>query len=64
MIDTKLTDIQNTIKGYLSGSGSVSDYTFRCFVGMIETGEATEQDFRLVAGDDIADKVMALVGTY
>ena len=56
--------IRNTIRNYLGSSETVSDYTLLCFAGMIETGEATEQDFREVAGNEIADRVIELVDRF
>ena len=50
-----LTTIQKTISKYLRGSAGTgnhpTDHTINCFVGMIETGEATMADFRKVAGN-------------
>ena len=39
------TEIQKKIIAYLGGRCDPSPFTLWCFVGMIETGEATLQDF-------------------
>ena len=50
-----MTEIQKTISDYLrrsAGNGNhISDHTATCFLGMLQTGEATLADFRQVAGD-------------
>lgn len=51
-----MTNIQKTISEYLRGA--VSEYTMRCFVGMIETGEAVAADFEAVR-PGLADAVNA-----
>ena len=57
----RMTDIQITISKYLRASAGIanypSDHTFRCFVGMIETGEATIEDFRAVGGKWLVDRI-------
>lgn len=52
-----MSDIQKTIRDYIDHTGSNGGHTLRCFVGMIETGEATLEDFRAVGGDDLAASV-------
>ena len=49
------TRIQNHIADYWNSSRS--DFTLRCLVGMLETGEAVEADFIAVGGIDLWDKV-------
>jgi hypothetical protein len=44
-----MTPIQSTIRDYLK-DGPPSDHTMRCFMGMLETGEATILDFAAVGG--------------
>ena len=56
-----MTDIQQKIADYLRRGSVVSDFTLRCFVGMIETGEATLADFKSVGGIELATKVEASV---
>ena len=54
-----MTDIQKKIADYLRRGSVVSDFTLRCFVGMIETGEATLADFEAVGGIELRRKVEA-----
>jgi hypothetical protein len=54
-----MTDIQKKITDYLNPAGLMSDFTLRCFVGMIETGEATLADFEAVGGIELRRKVEA-----
>ena len=56
-----MTDIQKKITDYLNPAGLMSDFTLRCFAGMIETGEATLADFESVGGIELATKVEASV---
>ena len=42
--------IRLTIRNYLKGSTTISAHTLKCFIGMIETGEATLADFEFVGG--------------
>lgn len=56
-------DVNPTVKhirDYLKADGPISDFTYRCFVGMIETGEADYSDFATAGGDELAAKVRAL----
>ena len=56
-----MSEIQMTIARYLRASAGTAnhptEYCFRCFVGMIETGEATIDDFREVGGEWLANEV-------
>jgi|10_taG_2_1085330.scaffolds.fasta_scaffold153220_1 hypothetical protein len=52
-----MTDIQQKITDYLRFPGSSEAFTLRCFVGMIETGEATLDDFEAVGGVELRRKV-------
>lgn len=55
-----MTAIQDTISHYITGKrldDLPSSYALPCFVGMIETGEATYDDFRAVGGRELADEV-------
>ena len=54
-----MTDIQQKITDYLRRGSVVSDFALRCFVGMIETGEATPADFEAVGGIELRQKVEA-----
>ena len=54
-----MTDIQKKIADYLRRGSVVSDFSLRCFVGMIETGEATPADFESVGGVELRRKVEA-----
>jgi len=54
-----MNDIQKKIADYLRRGSVVSDFTLRCFVGMIETGEATPADFEAVGGIELRQKVEA-----
>jgi hypothetical protein len=54
-----MNDIQKKISDYITPSRTVSDFTLRCFVGMIETGEATPADFEAVGGIELRRKVEA-----
>ena len=54
-----MTDIQQKITDYLRFPGSGEPFTLRCFVGMIETGEATLDDFESVGGIELRQKVEA-----
>lgn len=48
---------QQKIADYLSGKQAPSEHDLRCFVGMIETGEATYADFIAVGGEELAKAV-------
>ena len=56
-----MTEIQKTISRYLRASAGTAnhptEYCFRCFVGMLETGEATLDDFAAVGGDWLRNEV-------
>ncbi len=52
-----MTDIQQKITDYLKPAGPMSDFTVRCFVGMVETGEATPADFEAVGGIELRKRV-------
>lgn len=53
-----MSDIQTTIRNYLNGNnGTPSNHDYRCFVGMLETGEAAAKDFEAVGGIDLAKEV-------
>lgn len=49
--------IQTDIKRYMEGSEKPSEFTMRCFVGMIETGEAIYADFEAACGRELAEAV-------
>ena len=38
-------------------AGNYGVFTLQCFVGMIETGESTYDDFQAVGGDELAAAV-------
>ena len=44
----KIGGIQETIKHYMHGKHEPTEHDLRCFVGMLETGEATFEDFATV----------------
>ena len=54
-----MTDIQKKITDYLTHPGSSEPFTLRCFVGMLETGEAVAADFEAVGGIELRRKVEA-----
>ena len=55
---TQLTYIQQTIENYLAASsGHVSTATMNAFLGMMESGEATYDDFVTIGGIKLADLV-------
>jgi hypothetical protein len=51
-----MNPIQKTINDYLK-SGNPSQHTLRCFVGMLETGEACRSDFVECGGRVLWSKV-------
>jgi hypothetical protein len=51
-------EIQVTIGRYMKGKSKPSDFDLRCFVGMIETGEAIYEDFEAVGGLSLANLVL------
>ena len=53
-----MNDIQQKIADYLRFPG-IGAFTLRCFVGMIETGEATPADFEAAGGIELRQKVEA-----
>ena len=59
-----MNDTERTIRAYLTRSAGncnhVSDHTLRCFVGMVQTGEASVEDFRRIAGDAVVGRMMEL----
>jgi hypothetical protein len=59
LLDETMTDIQQKIADYLKHPGSGEPFTLRCFVGMIETGEATPADFEAVGGIELRKQVEA-----
>jgi hypothetical protein len=54
-------EIQKTIAQYVLRSAGtcnhLSNHTVTCFVGMIETGDATWDDFRAVGGQELVDTI-------
>ena len=56
-----MSEIQATISRYLRASAGTgnhpTEYCFRCFVGMLETGEATLDDFDAVGGSWLRKQV-------
>lgn len=56
------TATRNKIYTYLARSAGTCNWptghTIRCFVGMIQTGEATIEDFHAVGGQWIVDQIM------
>ena len=50
---------------YLQGScgncGEPTDFTIRCFVGMVETGEASWTDFYEVASERIVSRMISMM---
>jgi hypothetical protein len=60
-----MSEIQRTIQQYGVSPERLSNFTVRCFVGMLETGEATEADFEAVGGQTLVDVVVAAkAGNY
>ena len=55
------TEIQNKIYQYLArsaGTGNYpTDHTLTCFIGMIQTGEATSEDMRHVGGEFLIGEI-------
>ncbi len=49
-----MTEIQQKIADYIGDKSGASDFDLLCFVGMLETGEATTGDFRAVGGELLA----------
>ena len=49
--------IRGTIADYLRGKDTPSSFDLRCFVGMIDTGEALYDDFVAVGGKDLETAV-------
>ena len=49
--------IQKTIRLMTQGKPEPTVFDMQCFIGMIETGEATVDDFRLVGGIVLAASV-------
>lgn len=58
---TEMNDAERKIRQYLCRSAGscnhISDHTLRCFVGMLETGEATAADFENAGGPSLKHKV-------
>lgn len=56
-----MTEIEQTIRRYLVAScgncGVPTDRTIKCFVGMIETGEADIELFRRIGGEYIVRRI-------
>lgn len=50
--------IQAIIRSYMKDKEKPTEFDLRCFVGMIETGEATYEDFDAVGGLSLADLVL------
>ena len=46
-----------TIRAYMNGKKQPSAFDLRCFIGMIETGEATLDDFQQAGGEALASIV-------
>ena len=51
------TAIQKTIADYMGTKTEPGVFDMQCFVDMIETGEATYEDFQAVGGDTLAAAV-------
>ena len=56
-MNNQLTYIQQTIENYVDASGCVSTTTMHHFIGMMESGEATYDDFLAIGGIKLADLV-------
>ena len=56
-----MSEIEQTIRRYLARSAGncnePTDYTIRCFIGMIEGGECDIQLFRKVGGDWLVNRI-------
>ena len=54
--------VRDKIYRYLARSAGTAnwptDHTIRCFIGMIQTGEATVDDFHAVGGDFVVDQII------
>ena len=63
-----MTEIEKTISRYLRASAGTgnhpTDHTLRCFLGMIETGEATVDDFHKIGGMFIVNEIQRLANTF
>lgn len=62
--ETVMNEAQIKISQYLmrsAGNCNVpSDHTIRCFIGMIETGEATMDDMQKVGGDYLVNRINSM----
>jgi len=56
-----LSETEKTILRHLGWShgtcGFPTDHTISCFTGMIQTGEATIEDFKRIASVEIVDRI-------
>lgn len=56
-----MSEVQTKIRQYLARSAGncnvPTDHTIRCFIGMIQTGEATIEDFDSVGGQYVVDRI-------
>ena len=56
-----MSEIEKTIRQYLNSSAGncnhVTDRTILCFIGMIETGEATLGLFRSIGGRWLSERI-------
>ena len=61
IINARRSDsIRGTITDYMHGKSEPSRHDLLCFVGMLESGEATVHDFAFVGGIELAAKVAAI----
>lgn len=56
--------IQKTIASHMKGKQQPSLHDLRCFIGMIETGEATIEDFTAAAGERVAALVESVYDAW
>lgn len=66
---TSTTAIQDKIRDYLTPRGAskhtlqcLTEHTLQCFVGMVQTGEASLSDFEAVGGDTLRTAVAESLG--
>jgi hypothetical protein len=52
-----MNEIRSIIRNYIGDKREPSIYAMRCFVGMIESGEATFDDFEAVGGTTLSAAV-------
>lgn len=60
-----MSEIEKTVRNYLArsaGNANIpSEHTIRCFIGMLQTGEADWELFQRVGGDYLVNRMKTMM---